>query len=190
MDDAICSFPTCGRRSKARGLCSGHYEQQRRTKNLRPLSRHLLTDIKFQEWFWEQFHRTEGCLVWTKKTYQGYGRIWFDGKHTGTHRIAWVLTNGPIPDNLRVLHHCDNPPCGEPSHLWLGTDADNRDDCMTKNRQARGERMGSARLTAEQVLDIRAKSAAGQSQRSLAQEYEVSRGCVKWILAGLTWKHI
>ena len=72
----------------------------------------------------------------------GYGRIWFNGKSTGTHRVAWELANGPIPDGLHVLHHCDNPPCceTEPSdaypegHLFLGTEADNQADKAAKGR--------------------------------------------------------
>jgi hypothetical protein len=85
---------------------------------------------------------SSGCLIWTKAAVKGYGRIRCDGKLVYTHRLAWTLANGPIPDGLHVLHHCDNPPCceTEPSgehpegHLFLGTQAVNNADMVSKGR--------------------------------------------------------
>ena len=76
-----------------------------------------------------------GCLEWTgAKGHKGYGQIW-SGKQIRTHRLAWELANGPIPDGIHVLNHCDNPPCCNPEHLFLGTNADNVADKITKGRQ-------------------------------------------------------
>jgi hypothetical protein len=84
-----------------------------------------------------------GCVEWTGYTTKaGYGAIGTQNKQTEpTHRVAWKLINGPIPEGLDVLHHCDNPPCcnayDTENHLFLGTDADNTADKVSKNRQAR-----------------------------------------------------
>lgn len=93
---------------------------------------------------WSQMEaKANGCREWTGHARPaGYGRIWFNGKETSTHRVAWELANGPIPTGLHVLHHCDNPPCGEtePSeaypegHLFLGTVGDNNADMTAKGR--------------------------------------------------------
>jgi len=88
--------------------------------------------------------KPNGCLEWTGTTDKdGYGRFQVNGKTTRTHRVAWTLANGPIPDGLHVLHHCDNPPCGETEptegypegHLFLGTVADNMADKIAKGRE-------------------------------------------------------
>lgn len=104
-----------------------------------------------------------GCIVWTGSTSKnGYGRLsrgaatagW-----TGTHRVSWELANGPIPDDMYVLHHCDNPPCCNPEHLFLGTLSDNTQDMLAKGRARghlpSGEAHPSARLTDAEVADLR-----------------------------------
>ena len=88
--------------------------------------------------------RPNGCLEWTGYTNKdGYGHISFNGKSIGTHRVAWELIHGPIPPGMKVLHHCDNPPCCEAEgtdHLFLGTQADNMADMAAKGRAVNGER--------------------------------------------------
>lgn len=79
-----------------------------------------------------------GCLEFTgKRQKTGYGHIGSGGKHGQTllaHRVAWEVANGPIPDGLLVCHHCDNPPCCNPEHMFLGTKSDNAVDCIRKGR--------------------------------------------------------
>ena len=79
------------------------------------------------------------CWEWVKSLHsKGYGQIWFNGKLWLVHRLSWFLHNGPIPDGMLICHHCDNRPCGNPTHLFLGTDADNIHDMMTKGRYVNG----------------------------------------------------
>lgn len=87
--------------------------------------------------FWERVQKTDDCWLWTGSTDKdGYGWFWVDGKTATAHRFSYALHNdGAIPDGLYVCHSCDNPPCVNPDHLWLGTNQDNMDDCARKGRR-------------------------------------------------------
>ena len=95
--------------------------------------------------FWARFERAEnGCLEFTGACKPaGYGDLAYRGERVYSHRLAWMLTNGPIPDGLLVCHKCDNPPCGDPEHLYLGTMSDNMHDAYDRGRQVprRGDRV-------------------------------------------------
>lgn len=104
------------------------------------------------------------------------------------HRAAYTAAYGPIPSGMHVLHRCDTKACIEPTHLFLGTNAENMADKVAKGRQARGERVGSARLTADQVRAIRANTS--MSRKALAALAGISENNVYAILSGRTWKHI
>ncbi len=88
------------------------------------------------ERLWERVNKTDSCWLWTGATSSAnYGQIRFaKDKCVLTHRLAWEVTKGAIPDGLYVLHRCDNPPCCNPDHLFLGTAADNTADMMAKGR--------------------------------------------------------
>ena len=90
--------------------------------------------------FWSDLKTTDsGCREWTGgKNDRGYGTIYFKGKVCRTHRVAWELANGPILNGLHVLHHCDNPLCCNPDHLFLGTNLDNIADKTAKGRAFNG----------------------------------------------------
>ena len=120
----------------------------------------------------------------------GYGRTSVKGKWTAAHRLAYIEANGPIPEGMCVLHRCDNPPCVNPDHLWLGTFADNNRDRSEKGRGAdvRGEKNPQAKVTWAVVLEMREKWAAGISPKELAAEYGLSRCNVSKIVNRSIWR--
>ena len=140
------------------------------------------------ERLFRRFVQENGCLVWTgSRTKNGYGRIKIDGRIVYTHRVMWTLKRGPIPEGIEVLHECDNPPCGNVEHLFLGTQVENMADAARKGRVHPGEAHGMAKLEEGAVLAIR--SEAG-SARAIAGRFGVSASTVKDIRARRTWRHL
>jgi len=136
---------------------------------------------------WKNVIKKRGCWVYPSVDYFGYGRIQVGYKQTKAHRLAWELTKGAIPVGMHVCHKCDNPACVRPSHLFLGTDADNIADMDAKGR---GFRPGVT-LDATRVRRIRRIYAAGRtSQRALAHKFGVSLSTVSGILRGTRWAHV
>ncbi len=209
-----------------------------------------------EEVFWERVDRSAGpdaCWPWTRGGSGGYGLFKRKGKNVGAHRLAWELTNGPIPSAMFIRHTCDNPPCCNPAHLLIGTTQDNTQDRNERGRTAagdfngsrqhperlrrgenhpmvlnsedqaarisaglreyheanpgrfagdrngmrqhpelaaRGEANGNSKLTANDVREIRAAHAAGESIRSLGRRYPVDRSVISDLINGYTWKHV
>lgn len=149
---------------------------------------------EFLERFYSRVNKTNNpdeCWEWTRgKTGDGYGLISLRRKHILTHRMAWELSSGAIPNGLHVLHSCDNPSCCNPKHLFLGTNTDNIHDRNAKGRanRAKGEKSGSHKLTEYQVLEIRNRYAAGGIyQYELAKEYGVKQPAISLIISGINW---
>jgi len=135
---------------------------------------------------------SEACWPWTKaRDRAGYGRLRYDGRMVSAHRRAYELGIGPIPVGLDVCHTCDNPPCCNPAHLWAGTARDNLRDAVAKGRLTAvfrtGEQATFHKLTWPAVRDIRARYAAGESQRSLGRAHRVSQVAIHFIVTGKTW---
>lgn len=131
------------------------------------------------------------CWEWqASRTEWGYGRIYVgpEGRAVRSHRLAYELEYGPIPDNMIVLHTCDNPPCCRPSHLVVGTFADNTHDMIRKGRQPKGENHKNAVLTAGDVQEIKRRILAKENQRRLANEFGVSPATITLIKQSKTWR--
>lgn len=127
------------------------------------------------------------CWPWTGPIDGDRGRIGKGGKRGGLLRssqAAWIVTRGPIPDGMVVRHKCDNPPCCNPSHLELGTQADNVRDMIERGRlNMTGIRPGSLpKLTLEQAERVRAQVASGASGASVARSLGVSPSTIYRIL--------
>lgn len=138
-----------------------------------------------------------GCWEWTgvklpvsKSGRGGYGTI---GLGPGTrdkgyvHRVSYELHKGKIPAGMFVLHRCDNRPCVNPDHLFLGTAKDNALDASSKGRMAAGESNATAKLTASDVDAIRKRLAKGETQSSIASDFGVSQSQISNINRRRAW---
>lgn len=156
---------------------------------------HRTTDIQTRFWRYVGPPDENGCHLWTgARAKAGYGRIGTGGHrggHVGSHRIAWEIANGPIPDGLWVLHKCDNPPCVNPDHLFLGTLADNQADMRAKGRHIKGEACTRSALTPSLVIEVRRlHRSEGMKHVDIARHLGVSAQAIRNVLSGKTWKHI
>lgn len=122
----------------------------------------------------------------------GYGLKRVGDKTYRVHRLEWEKHNGPIPKGLLICHHCDNPPCFEISHLFLGTQSDNMLDAFDKGRRdQRGESNTQSVLTEDNVRMIRrVVSYREMAQREIAQHFGVSQQCISDITNGRRWRHV
>lgn len=139
--------------------------------------------------FWAKVNVTnpKDCWQWMGfSTPAGYGMV----GQRGSHRLAYEFSIGPIPEGMCICHHCDNPGCCNPAHLFLGTYKDNSQDMVHKGRANSpfGIRVGSSKLIEREVLEIRGQYAkGGVSQRALAQQYGVSQRAINKILLRQSW---
>lgn len=148
------------------------------------MANYSLTDKQIQR-FWAQVDRKDDneCWLWTGDRLQnrGYGRFGLNYKTIYSHRIAYFLAYGDIGEDMYICHHCDNPPCCNPSHLFIGTPKDNSQDRERKGRRkvVRGNAHPQMKVTTEQIEEIRRRYAQGGiSQDALADEYGISQGQV------------
>lgn len=148
-----------------------------------------------QERFWKYVTKTETCWIWTGcKSPKGYGRIAdYDGVRSQmrlAHCLSFEIHRGPIHSGLHVCHSCDNPPCVNPDHLFLGTNRDNIDDKMAKGRQAKGSKVWNSKINDDIVREIRRRRAEGERPGRLAEEFGISGPTVSDLLHGRTWQHV
>jgi hypothetical protein len=138
--------------------------------------------------------KTDNCWLWVgaKHSYKGYGSFSNGKKIVKTHRFAYEHFIGPIPENMCVLHKCDTPSCVRPEHLFLGSNQDNVDDKLSKNRHPKGEHTVLAKLTDKDVKEIKQKLKFPYIgiNNDLAQEYGVNHRTISGIKTGKSWAHI
>jgi len=161
--------------------------------------------------FWNKVRKTRRCWIWTaSKRNKGYGAFVYPRDGTivqgRAHRYSWEIHHGPIPRGQCVLHNCpggDNPACVRPSHLFLGTRADNNRDmcqkgrhvaggahCGEKGKYEKGESHHNAKLNASTVRKIRASRISGTSYGRLSKIYGLAIGYVYRLCNGKAWKHV
>lgn len=144
--------------------------------------------------FWSKVDRRgpDDCWNWLGSKHQGYGYFRSAPREmTLAHRFSYAQTNGDIPEGMVICHHCDNPSCVNPSHLFCGTQADNIADCKAKNRVSRKPPcMGSAhklaKLTEQQAIEI---YRATGTQGEIAKRFGVTQTKVSKIKRGVSWYH-
>lgn len=159
-------------------------------------------DVGHVDWshpFWSQVapEALSGCWLWTgtinKKL--GYGSSRFEGETMGAHRVAWCLLHGRPTRTMYVCHHCDNHPCVNPAHLFLGTQRDNMRDCARKGRTSRratnfGETHNKAHLTEAGVLGILSRFHGGERIAGIARSLGVHEETIGDVCRRKTWKHV
>lgn len=144
--------------------------------------------LSMEERFWSKVDMTETCWLWTGyKDNWGYGQVKYGGKMELMHRVSWILSGNTIPDGHIIRHKCRNKHCVNPEHLETGTVAENNADKVRDGTSARGVKNANAKLTEEQVREIRAKHASGALQQSLAEEYGVTQRAISLIILRKTW---
>jgi hypothetical protein len=197
-----CSVENCEGKHEARGLCTRHYQQAKKAGNLPPRK-------TLEERFWAKVDKNgpihpelkTRCWVWTASTYHfGHGCIVLgDGSGSSSaHRVSWEIHNGKISSKLCVLHKCDNPPCVNPEHLFLGTRTDNHLDMVNKGRLVvdaavylRGDDHQNSKLTEEVVRECRTLHKSGQASiRELAKKHDVSYSTIQRVVTYASWQHI
>lgn len=139
---------------------------------------------------WSKVDQRGPDECWPWKAYRlkkGYGQLQrTEGGTQLAHRIAFELTHGPVPPGMLVCHRCDNPPCCNPAHLFLGTNDENMADMARKGRASRqyGEAHGLCKLSDDQVREIRRRFAAGEAKRKLGREFGVRHSHIRAIVTG------
>lgn len=156
------------------------------------------SDKSLVERFWEKVEKTDSCWVWTgSKDRYGWFRV--GSKMTKAHRFSYIIHKGEIPLGMCVLHKCDNPPCVNPTHLYIGTMADNNRDMISKkrfhngannSRKPMGENHPFSKMTLKKVIKAKAEYTPGTNGgvMRLANKYGISYHSMWNILNGRTWQ--
>ena len=143
------------------------------------------------ERFWKKVDKTSGCWEYPNvHSETGYGRVVISKKTWLAHRYAYFISKGQIPKGLCVCHKCDNRACVKPLHLFLGTYKDNAVDMVSKGRQSKGEAHYKAKLSNQDVLDIRRRYLSGDKRVAIALDYGIGLTQL-WRIGTLrSWGHI
>lgn len=149
--------------------------------------------LLFEDWILSQVIIVNDCWEWQgNRMWLGYGDFVFKGKHVRAHRAFYGYYVGPIPDGMMVCHKCDNRPCCNPDHLYLGTHKDNMRDMIEKGRgnMLPGERNQNAKLKNAYIPEIRKLYGEGWSQREITEKYSVAQTTIGRALRGVSYSKI
>lgn len=191
-----------GRLTKICPRCRRSFEVYHSGRGRRFCSRFYKAGGTFEERFWAKVRKTRTCWLWMGyRNRKGYGVIGGpNGKHILARRASYEIHFRAIPTGKYICHHCDNPPCVRPDHLWPGTNSENILDASRKGRHqpAHGEHNPNARVTPAAVEFIRREYARvaphGRWPRGAAaglrQRYQISRTQLARIVNGESWSHL
>ncbi len=147
-----------------------------------------MSKLQFEELY--EMDESTGCWEWTgTKTTGGYGLFRCLRQDMPAHRFSWWMYHGPIPDGIYVLHHCSNPGCVNPEHLFLGT-AKDRTRNMGKKGQGKhlkGADHNNAKLSKDDVDEIKKLVEAGYTGASIARQFNISASVISKIKTGKHW---
>jgi hypothetical protein len=146
------------------------------------------------ERFWAKVYKTDSCWLWTAAQIKGYGQLGRYGRSAYAHRVSWEIHKGPIPHGMIICHKCDVPLCVNPDHLFMGTQADNVADMISKGRKRSGCLRGSknpvSKLDERDVPKIRKMSSEGMGVREIAPFFGVSKSTIHNVVSKKWWRHI
>jgi hypothetical protein len=150
-----------------------------------------------EERFWRMVDKStpDSCWEWMgNRHYKGYGEFTLPSgsyqQKTKAHRMAWELSTGINPGGSMVCHTCDNPPCCNPSHLFLGNAKTNKDDAVNKHRHCYGEKSPKSKLTESQVIEIRELDKTNLTRLKIAARFGISGRQVTSICRHESWAHV
>jgi HNH endonuclease len=181
-------------------MCARDYQRWKRHGDPTKVVRLRNVTMEERFWFYVDKRSDDECWEWQgRRSKKGYGTFRADDhrRTVGAHRISWEIHNGPLPiydgNNGVVMHSCDNPPCVNPAHLHLGTNAENTAHMIEAGRANFGWLPGKhplAKLTEEQVREIRQRYADGETSRELGNEYGVHQDTITNLAAGRTYRWV
>lgn len=187
MVDRTCSIAGCDRRVFCRGLCNGHYHRLRRGSPPMEAPLRAFPAKTPEGRFWQKVQKGVGdeCWLWLVRGSEPsstYGTFRWKGKRSSAHRVSYELAYGVPPGDLDVCHRCDNPPCVNPAHLFLGSHRENMRDAGTKGRVGGVRRL---RYSAEELTACAERHARGESIADIARSTGISRQHLSAVFLGV-----
>lgn len=196
MTIKTCTIEGCSKIEVAKGMCRKHYMRVWKNGDALNTKIHVALDTA-EETFWSRVEKTDYCWNWKAAQCRNnrYGMFYYRSeKPVKAHRYGYIIQNGPIPEGLYVLHHCDNELCIRGEHLYVGTQLDNMRDRWTHGKgvgEMCGVNVNTAKLTEKDVLQIRHDSQDNWDDfRRLAEVYSVTATTIKNVVRRKNWKHI
>jgi hypothetical protein len=134
--------------------------------------------MSYEERFFQKVNKTDSCWVWTGAlNSKGYGSMGFEGKTMSTHKLSYLWFRGEIPEGMLVCHHCDNPPCVNPEHLFLDTNSGNMKDMFKKGRNGSSTKRQTHCKKGHSFEEFEPLVYIKKQGRQIGKEYRVCREC-------------
>lgn len=187
-----CTVDGCERKHASSGYCWLHYGRVLMHGEVGPPNTTMADDGAPLEFIQRALKSaTADCILYPYAKANGYGKLWFNGKNEGAHRLVCFLTHGAPPTDMHeAAHQCGVRACVNSAHLSWKTGSENNKDKVLHGTATRGETHPHARLSANDIIEIRRLRSHGLSQQKIANQFGVSRENIRSILRGWTWSHV